>query len=96
MKTVTGTSLENQSLPAFRITSIRERGFPTRTASQPTFIHLPAQLEGLAADFFTPGMVQVKYRGEWYLINRKALDSSSILRSEQAKPKVRTAGSATF
>ena len=70
---------EAQSLPAFRITSIRERGGRTRIASYPILIPLPAQLEGMTDDCFYPEMVQVKYRGEWYLMRRKLFDACSIL-----------------
>ncbi|HVW86602.1 MAG TPA: hypothetical protein VHB50_18080 [Bryobacteraceae bacterium] len=64
---------QNSGLRAYRITNIRERGGPTRTASQPTWIALPARLDETADDCFFPEMVQVRYRGEWYLIRREQL-----------------------
>ena len=74
---------EASVLQAFRITSVRERGYPTRTVACPTSIVLPAEVEGIADDFFRPEMVQVKYRGEWYLVSRNALNASAILHPDR-------------
>jgi hypothetical protein len=84
--TYSGAAMRTDSpaLPAFRITNIRERGGPTRTSIRPTLIELPAQLEGITDDCYYPDMVQVKYRGEWYLIARTCLNPGTVLHPGKA------------
>jgi len=57
------------SLPAFRITSIGEQ----------SSIPLPAEVEAMVTDFFRPNMLQIRYRGEWYLVSREALNAAPLL-----------------